>query len=83
MVTSGPLLLYGPRGKNMSEDKSRFSELAMELMGAEVANKFLSAAWETAGPDVKRSLADALIVKVQEYMKINFEVREQIRLILY
>ncbi|MDO8688867.1 MAG: hypothetical protein Q7R39_02445 [Dehalococcoidia bacterium] len=47
----------------MSDKKeSRFAELAMELMGAQFAQKMIQEIWDAASPEVKQSLANEMLV---------------------
>ena len=44
--------------------QSRIAELAMELMGADAARSFIDKIWESASPQVRQALADAVVARV-------------------
>lgn len=50
----------------MSEDRdrSRFVELALELFGAQAAERWVAEAWTAASSEVKRDLADKVIAGI-------------------
>jgi hypothetical protein len=43
------------------ETRGRFAEMAMELLGAQAAEKLLDQVWMQASPEAKRRLADSLL----------------------
>ena len=44
-----------------NQQKGRFAELAMELMGAQFAQKMLEEVWGSATPEVKTQLSDKIL----------------------
>lgn len=48
----------------LKERQSRFGELAMELMGADFARKFIQQVWDEASPAVKKDLADGILKRL-------------------
>ena len=65
------------------EQTNRFAELAMELMGSQAAAKFLREVWDTASPEVRQELADALVQRVRNDVErgavTSFEVEQAIK----
>lgn len=49
---------------NNEQDKSRFAELAMELMGSKMVGDIVRDIWANASPEVKRELADKVVAKI-------------------
>jgi uncharacterized membrane-anchored protein YjiN (DUF445 family) len=44
-----------------TQEKSRFAELAMELMGAQTAARFLEEVWRAASAEVKAELSEKVL----------------------
>lgn len=49
-----------------TENKSRFAELAVEMMGAQAAGRFLDDVWSHASSEVKKDLANKVITALAE-----------------
>lgn len=47
-----------------TEEKSRIAEMAVELMGAQAMKTYITEIWETASPEVKKTLADAILTQL-------------------
>lgn len=67
---------------NDGQDKGRFAELAMELMGSKMVADVVREIWQSASPEVKRELADKVMAKIGEQLaqeSLYAEGREVVR----
>lgn len=67
---------------NEQDNKSRFAELAMELMGSKMVAEVVRDIWANASPEVKRELADRVVAKIGEELgraSLHSEGREVLR----
>jgi hypothetical protein len=62
------------------DHRSRYAELAMELIGSKMATQMIEQVWAEASPEVRGRLASAVLEKLEEHIRSDrdFHVHDQV-----